>query len=103
MLGEIFLLFANRLTADCKYHVQDSQFKWSHVKNEKHFLNFLFHLWNLPQILKIFKKRMNVMANVFPKLVTVKIFLTPLSKKHRFRTRFESRQVKGAQVLTKSP
>ena len=48
-----------------------SLFKSSYLKNKKHFLSFLFHLWNLHQILNIFKKKKIVIANVFPKLTTV--------------------------------
>ena len=48
-----------------------SLFKSSYLKNEKHFLGLLFHLCNLHQILNIFKKKKILIANVFPKLVTV--------------------------------
>ena len=46
---------------------------------------------------------MIVIANVFPKLKNVKGFVRPLSKKCRFRTRFDSQHVKASQILTKSP
>ena len=46
---------------------------------------------------------MNVIANGFPKLQTVKISLRKLSKEHRFRTGFGSQHVKAAQMLAKSP
>ena len=36
------------------------------------FFFFFFHFWNLYQILNILKQMMIVMANVFPKLETVK-------------------------------
>ena len=42
---------------------------------------------------------MIVIANVFPKLETVKILVRSLSKKCRFRTRFESQHVKGPKYL----
>ena len=48
-----------------------SLFKSSYLKNKKHFLGFLFHLWNLHQILNIFKKKKILIANVFPNLATV--------------------------------
>ena len=44
-----------------------------------------------------------VIANAFPKLKTVKIFVRPLSKKRRFRTRLDSQHVKVSQILAKSP
>ena len=46
-------------------------FKSSYPKNEKHFLGFLFHLWNIHQILNIFKKKKILIANIFPNLATV--------------------------------
>ena len=46
---------------------------------------------------------MNVIANGFPKLQTVKILVRPLSKKRRFRIRFDSQRVKASQQLAKSP
>ena len=45
-------------------------------------------------MLKILKKRMIVIANVFPKLQTVKILLRRLSKKGCYRTRCDSQHVK---------
>ena len=81
----------------------NSRFKCNYIKNGKVFLNFLLHFWNLHQILNILKKRMIAIANVFPKLQTVKILLRALSKKRRFRTRFDSQHVKVSQILVKSP
>ena len=46
---------------------------------------------------------MIVVANVFPKLETVKILVRPVSKKRRFRTRFESQHLKPSQILAISP
>ena len=42
-----------------------SIFKCKYLKNQKYFLSFLFHLWNLHQILKIFKQKKIVIANYF--------------------------------------
>ena len=78
-------VFVNTLTPDYKFWIVPicrSLFKCSCVKNEKLFLNFLFHLWNLHQILNIFKKYNILIANVFPKLQTVKDLVRPLSKKN---------------------
>ena len=44
-----------------------------------------------------------VLANVFPKLQTVKSFVTPLCRKQRFGTRLDSRHVKVSRTLAKSP
>ena len=46
---------------------------------------------------------MIVIANVFPKLQTLKIFFRILSQEHRFRTGFGSQHVKASQLLPKSP
>ena len=79
------------------------QFKCKYMKKEKKFLNFAFHFWNLHHILNILKKEMMIMANVFPKLQTVKNFVTPLCKKRHFGTRLHSRHVKVSAILAKSP
>ena len=47
-----------------------SLFKCNFLKNKKHFLSFIFHLWNLHQISNIFKKKKIVIADAFPKLTT---------------------------------
>ena len=44
-----------------------------------------------------------VIANVFPKLQTVKIFVRPLCEKLCFGTRFDSQHIKMSQKLPKSP
>ena len=72
------------------------------ILKTKLFLKFLFHLWNLHKIVNIFRKRNIVIANVFPKLQTVKDLFRQLSKKSRFRTSFATTQVKGSQTLVKS-
>ena len=46
---------------------------------------------------------MIVIANVFPKLQTVKIFVRIFSKEHRLGTGFASQHVKASQLLAKSP
>ena len=107
VLGEILGMFVKTFTANAKYPVQDCENLQLPIqkktKNKKDFLNFLFHLWNLHQISKILKTSMIVIANVFPKLQTVKILVRPLSKKRLFRTRFESQHVKASQIPAESP
>ena len=44
---------------------------------------------------------MIVIPYVFPKLKTVKNLAKPLSKKRRFRKRFDSQHVKASQILAK--
>ena len=46
---------------------------------------------------------MIVIANVISILQTIKDLVRPLSKKRRFRTYFDSQQVKGSESLVKSP
>ena len=46
---------------------------------------------------------MMVIANVFRDLQTVRILVRPLSKKRRFRKRFDRQHVKMSLILAKSP
>ena len=46
---------------------------------------------------------MIVIANVFQKLQTLKILVRRLSKKGRFRKRFDSQHVEVSKILAKSP
>ena len=82
--------------------IWNSQFKSNYVGNEQHFLNVSCNFWNLHQILNILKKKMIVIAYVFPKLQTVKNFVRRLCKKCHFGTRFDSQQLKASQILAKS-
>ena len=75
------------------------QFNSNYLKNKKNFLNFVFHFWCIHQILKIFKEKMTLIANVFLKLQTVKNFVRTLSIKRCFRTRFYSQHVKSSEIL----
>ena len=77
------------------------QSKWNYFKNENHFFQFSFAFRNLHQILGIFKKKLIVIANLFPKLQTVKDLAKPLCKKPRFRTPFDSQDVEGYKTLVK--
>ena len=80
-----------------------SLFKCNYLKNKKHLVNFLFLFWNLHQILNIFEKKIIVVANVIPKLNTVKTWVgRSLPWKHRFRTYFDSQHISGCQTLVKS-
>ena len=63
----------------------------------------MLHFLNLHQILNICKEMMLVIANVFAELQTVNILVRPLSKKRRFRTRFDSQHAEASQILSKSP
>ena len=76
-----------------------NQFRWNYLKNKRNLPNFLVHLWNLYQILNILKRTMILIAYVFPELQTAKYLVTPMSKKPRFRTPFDSQHVKGLKQL----
>ena len=78
-----------------------SLFQSKYIKNKKHFLGFLFHLWNLHQILNIFKKKTIVIGYVFPKLATVQGLVTPLTIQRSLKTSFEGQHVKRFQTLVK--
>ena len=71
-----------------------SRFKGNCLKNENLFLNFFSHLPNIHPILNILKKKVIVIALVFPKLHTLKDLGRPLSKKRCFTTPIESQHVK---------
>ena len=45
--------------------IGSSLFKWNYLPKQNLFLSFLFHLWNIQQILNIFKKKKIVIANYF--------------------------------------
>ena len=79
-----------------------SLFKSISLKNKKHFLGFLFHLWNLHQISNILQKKKIVIANVFPKLATVQGLVTSLNIQRRLKTSVDSQHVKRYQTLVKS-
>ena len=73
------------ITLDAKYPVQDCDnmllpIQMQLSEQQKNLFNFLFHFWNLHQILDILKKTMIVIANVYPKLDSVEILVKPLSK-----------------------
>ena len=60
------------------------------------------HLWNLHQILNIFKKKKIVIADVFAKLTTVQDLVPPLTIQRSLKTSFDSQHVKRFQTLAKS-
>ena len=107
-LDEVLVVLVDRLTLDAKYPVHDCEnmllpIQMQFSEKRKIFSEFFFPFWNLKQIVNILKKRMIVIANVFPKLKTVKILLRLLSKNNCLRTRFDSQHVKRSQILAKSP
>ena len=108
VLGEILRAFVNTLSADGKYTLQNCQnlqltIQMQLFQKRKYFSQFFIAFLESKSNSKHYKKRMIVIANIFPKLGTVKILLSPLSKKRRFSTRFDSQHVKASQTVAKSP
>ena len=100
-------MFVNTLTADGKYPIQYCEnlqlpIQMQVSEKRKRFSKFLIHFWNLHQISRILNKETIVLAHMFPKLQTVKNFVTPLCKKRRLGTRLDSRNVKAPKLLAKS-
>ena len=108
VFDEILGVFLDTLPVDAKYPVEyyenlRLQIQMQLSEKRKPFSEFLFHFWIIHKISNILKKKMMVIANVFPKLQTVKILVRPLSKKRRFRKRFDRQHVKVSQILAKAP
>ena len=108
VIGEILGVFVNTLTADGKCPDED----WKSLQlpiqmqlseKRKTFSQFLIHFSMLRKILNILKEKMIVIANMFPKLQTVKIFVRKLSQEHRFNTSFGSQYMKPWEILPKFP
>ena len=97
------------LTANHKYPVQDCENLQSPIQMQlslkpENFSDFFCYFWNQHLILNILKKKkkkMIVIVNLLRKLHNVKDFVKPLSKKHCFRTPFDSQHVKGSQTFVK--
>ena len=107
MLREILGVFLNTLAAHAKYPVQD----WNNLQlpiqmqlseKRKTFSQFFLPVLECTSNFKYFRKSTIVIANVFPKLQTVKIFVRLLCKKRFFRTRLDSQHVKVSKILAKS-
>ena len=71
------------------------------LKTKNDFLGFLFHLSILHQIWNIFKKKKIVIANVFPKLATVHVVVTPLTIQRLLKGFFDRKHVQRFQTLAK--
>ena len=80
VIGKTLVVFVNTWTSNDKYSVPNSDnlslsIQLLLFKKRKSFVNFLFRFWNLHQNLNILKKKMIVIAIVFPKLQTGKTCL----------------------------
>ena len=72
------------------------------LKRKNIFFVFLFHWWNLSQILNIFENKKIVIAAVFPKLATVEGLVMPLTIQRCLKTSFDIQHVKRFQTVVKS-
>ena len=93
VICKISRLFPNTLSADGKYSLfnrdnltQPIQMQLS--RKEKTFCDCFLHFWNHVEILSIFKKKMTLIADGFPKLRTQKNVVRSISKKSRFKGSF---------------
>ena len=85
MLGETLRMFVDTLSADAKYPVEYYEsfrlpIEMQLSEKRKNFSNLLLHFSNLHQMSNILRKKMLVIANVFPKLQTVKKFVGTFSQ-----------------------
>ena len=79
-----------------------NQFGGNYLKNEKLFLNYFLHFWNLHEILNICKKKMSFIADLFVKLRTPKNVVRYMSKKSRSKGPFDRQHGKRVQTLLRS-
>ena len=88
-------MFVNTFTADGKYPVEDRENLELPIQKQLSEKRETFRQFFLEsnQILNIFRKKIIIRANVFPKLQTVKILIRPLCKKRRFKKRFDSQHM----------
>ena len=74
-----------------------NNFKRYYPKNGRLFLDFLLKFWNAREIYNISKKRMRVLALLFPKLLFRTEVATETSRRSFFRTPFGNQRVNGFQ------
>ena len=78
-----------------------NNFKRYYLKNGRLFQDFLLHFWNVHEIYNILKKRMSVLASLFPKLLFRKEVATETSRRSHFKTPFGNQRVNGFQTPLK--
>ena len=88
-------MFVNTLSADGKYPVEyygnfQLPIQMQVSEKRKSFSQFFVPFLECTSNFKHLEKKMMVIANVFPKLQTVKNFVTALWKKRRFGGRLDS-------------
>ena len=79
-----------------------NNFKRHYLRTKTFFLDLLLHFGNVHEICSIFKKRMSILAQSFPKFSMLKDVATETSKRSCFGTPFAQERVNGFQTLLKS-
>ena len=79
--------------------IQRKQFGRNYLKNKKFFLSFFLHFQNLHQILNIFKQKITLIADSFPKLRTPTNVVRYICKKSRLKGPFDRQYGKRVQTL----
>ena len=82
--------------------IWSNHFGRNYLKKEKFFLNFCLTFRNLHLILKIFKKKMTLIADLFPKLRTPENVFRYMCKKSRFKRSFDRQHGKLVKTLLRS-
>ena len=78
-----------------------NNFKCNYLKNQKQFLEFSLHFWNLHKLLHICNKYISLMSQIFGKFLNPKDMLTWMTKGAFFRTPSASQRVHGSITLPK--
>ena len=78
-----------------------NNFKRYYLKNGRLFQDFFLHFWNVHEIYNILKKRMSVLASLFPKLLFRKEVATETSRRSCIITPFGNQRVNGFQTPVK--
>ena len=103
VICKISTLFPNTLSGDGKYSLfnRDNLMQLIQMevsRKQKNVLIFFLHFWNLVEILNIFKKKMTLIADVFPKLWTQKNLVRSVPKKSSFKGSFGEQHRERAQI-----
>ena len=106
MIWKILRLFSNALIVDGKYSLvnTDNLKQPLHMQLDqkpKTFAEFFFAFLKSTSNFEHFRKKGNLIANVFPKLRTPKNMVTSMSKKSRFRGSLERQHGNRAQTFLK--
>ena len=56
--------------------ISNNKFKRHYLKNNRLFVDFLLHFWNVHENQNILKKKMSILAQLFQKLWTAKEVVT---------------------------